>query len=590
MSELFSRIEIAENVDHDVALAPTLASGEAVTELLDSSWGPFELRPSPRAILRLSLGSAAAIATALAIPDAFSLLPSAPSVLGWAIRLGGLWLYAYLLWATGLLCILHTVRIFGSPIRLDSEGLRLGKIGKPILWSSIDAVSIEERKIFSRVFFIPARELKLHLRKPDGKRTEKSIASFQYLPAQFFSLFYWICKKTANVEPNSFAVFVFKDPSAKDLQKIAEQGRLKKVALTALIACSLLVFLGRKSSVNYFFNMGNRESDQLHYDKAIQHYGTAAAIDYSFAPAWDRLARAEFRVGDIDSAREHWEMALKMKPDFVESKLGLSTIYYLEGNLDKAEALIAKANKLAEFDEAGYLNRAQIDSMTGKNRRAIDSLIPFIQQNKGRDQAICLLGRCYIKQGDYARAQDVLKSSKTLLSNPYNRTFALTVMAELNLAQNNADGAAKFLKEVNPTSLKNPELLVDFARLNILQRDYLAAAKYLDRAELVNKTSPWITLARADISAAQGNTLMSDQYLQTCLEFKYQDPCLYAACARAYMQQGNPAEAIKLAKRANAIDPTNLLALSILKNASKPAPDRNETARSSKPGGADASR
>lgn len=532
---------------------------------LRKSWGPYELRPSPRAILRLSLGSAAAIATALSIPDAFSLLPSSPSMMAWALRLGGLWLYAYLLWATGLMCILHTARIFGGGILLTVDGIKLGKIGKVIEWKSVEAIFIEERKVFSRIFAIPAQEMKIHIVKPDGKRAVKSIASFQYMPQQFFSLFYYVCRLGTGAKPSSFRVCVFRDSNSPQLRKIGEQGRIKRVALTAFIACSLLIFLGRKSTVNYFFNLGNKESNLLNLEKAAQYYGMATDIDFTFAPAWDGLARTEMRLGDVESARSHWQKSLQMKPDFVESKLGLSTIYMMEGDIEKADELIAKANKLAPFDESGYINRAEINSLQGDNRGAIALLLPFVKQKRGRDQAVCLLARCYIKDGDYLKASELLSSSKTMEQNPCSRIFYRTVCAELALAEKRVLDAKRILESIGPAANRNPDLLLDLARLKILERDYGVAENYINRASAINKSNPWILIERARIAFARKDIKTANAYIKKCADWKYLDPCLLASVAQYFLETSYWKAAAQNAFASQELDKENKLADAVLK-------------------------
>lgn len=522
------------------------------------AWGPYELRPSPNAILRLALGTSAAIATALAIPDAFSLLPSAPSVLVWAVRLAGLWMYAYLLWAVGFLALLHIVRLIGGGIKLDSEGIILGKFSKKIKWEQIEFIAIEERKAFSRAFCIEARELKMHVRKNDKKLTVKSIASFQFTPAQFFSLFHHICSMSAGVQVNSFGAMVFRDPSSKELKKQAEQGRVKRVLLTIVIASSLLIFLGRKSAVNYYFNLGNRQSALLNEERAKECYRTATKIDWTFPPAWDRLARSEFRTGDIDSARTHWRKALSVKPDYVESKLGLATIYMLEGNIEEADKLITKANRLAEYDEAGYLNRALIESLKGNNSTAIGLLIPFVNQSTGRALASFSLARFYIKQGEYDQARKIL--ANPALSSPMPRSLYSAVNAELALAEKRTDDAARSLANVDASKLKDSDIHVDFANLYIAQGKLVEAESHLSVASAINKTSPWIALAKAQLCAARGDEAGMNKNLQYCFDWKYNDPSLMAACAKFLAERGDAYAAKTLALKALSIDGNQKLA------------------------------
>lgn len=522
-------------------------------------FGPYELRPSPNAIFRLSLGTSAAIATALAIPDAFSLLPSAPSLLVWAVRLAGLWMYAYLLWAVGFLSLLHIVRLLGGGVKLDSEGLSLGKFSKKIKWEQIEFVAIEERKAFSKAFCIEARELKMHVRKTDKKITVKSIGSFQFSPEQFFSLFHHICFMSAGVRVSSFGAMVFRDPMSRELKKQAEQGRVKRILLTIVIASSLLIFLGRKSAVNYYFNLGNKQSTMANEQKAAEYYRIATNIDWTFPPAWDRLARSEFRTGNIELARVHWQKALSVKPDYVESKLGLANIYMLEGNIEEADKLISKANRLAEYDEAGYLNRAIIESMKGNNASAISLLLPFIKQSTGRDLATAYLARFYIKQGEYERARNLL-ANPSLLNNKQLASFTGTVQAELALAEGRNEDAARALSVVDLSKVKDPNVQVDFALLSIQQKQLRQAQEFLDKASAMNKTSPWIALARARLCAARKEAAAANAYLQYCIAWKYNDPALLAACAKFLAETGDAYGAKTLALKALSIDGTNKLA------------------------------
>lgn len=523
------------------------------------------MRPNPGAILRLALGTAAAISTALLIPDIFALIPSVPDVFTLICRSIGLWGYAYILWASGFLSILHLVRNFGGKIVLDSNGIKLGRFDKVIPWESVLAVTIAERKVFSRVFFIPAYQLSLHYLKPDGKRAAKQIASFQYSIDEFFSLFFFMSKLGCGARPTSLDAFVFKDAAIPELQKIAEEGSLKRVVLTVVIAFGLVTFLARKAVVNYSFNMGNKEFRFARYDKAIGYYSTACALEFSFAPAWDRLARCEFREGDLDSAEAHWIEALKWKPDYVESKLGLSMIYMLKGKLAEADKIIATANRLAPLDEAGYINRAQVDALMGKNHEAISRLEDFVRQRTGREQAVCILARCYIKEGWLDKAEKLLSANPELFGNPYTKQYGDMVLAELKFAEGDNAAAEKLLAPLKRIPHKQPELLVDLARSATASGDFVSAKRYLDAASIVNPDGPWIALARAELAAKdKTQKISSDRAMKKALAFPYKDACLLAACATFFQQNGNGLRAKELAEQALEIDSGNQIAKKLL--------------------------
>ena len=518
----------------------------------EKSWVPYQLRPNPIAILGLSLGTAAAISSALLIPDIFALIPSSPDATTLCCKAAGLWGYAYVLWAAGFLCILHLVRIFGGCILLDAEGIKLSKLSKRILWHSIVAVAVTPRKIFSRVFFVQAYQMTIHIVKPDGKRTTRQIASFLFLPEEFFSLFFYISKFSTGAQPQSLDAFVFKDVTSPDLKKLAESGRLKSLILTVVIAFGLVSFLGKNAVKNYSFNMGNKEFRAANYDKAISHFSTTTAIDFTFAPAWDRLARCEFRQGDLAAAESDWRTALQWKPDYVESKLGLSAIYMLQGRLEEADTLIATANRLAPLDEAAYINRAQIDMLTGKTRLAIERLEQFVRQKEGREQAICLLARCYIREAQLHKAQALLRSDAALLSNPYTKPFCTMVLAELHMAEGNTGVAEKLLRSIRLNANHQPDLLIDFARMDILHKNFVSAQRRLDAAAAINPNGPWIALARAELSA-QENGQKVNYWLARAIAFRYADPSLMAECADFLEKHGRHREATELAKKALAL-------------------------------------
>lgn len=527
------------------------------------SWGPYQLRPNPLAILRLSLGTAAAISSALLIPDIFALLPSSPDAITLFCKAVGLWGYAYVLWTSGFLCILHLLRLFGGCILLDAEGIKLGMLSKRIPWQSIVAIAVAQRKIFSRVFFIPAHQMTIHIAKPDGKRTARQLASFLFLPQEFFSLFYYISKFSTGAQPQSINAFVFKDVTNPDLKKIAEDGRLKSLILTVLIAFGLVTLLGKNAVKNYSFNMGNKEFCALNYDKAIAHYSVATALEFTFAPAWDRLARCEFRQGDLDAAEADWQTALRWKPDYVESKLGLSAIYMLRGKLEEADKLIGTANRLAPLDEAAYINRAQIDILTGKTRLAINLLEQFVRQKEGRDRAICLLSQCYIKEGQLDKARATMSSDAAPLSNPFTKPFCTMVLAELKFAEGNTNAADKLLKSIRLHASHQPDLLIDLARMDILHKDFASAHRKLDAAAAINPNEPWIALLRAKLSAQEHGS-KTDYWLAKAMEFRYADPGLMAACADFLGKHGKKREAMELAKKALRLDPYNLIAERII--------------------------
>lgn len=532
----------------------------------EQNWGPYKLSPNSRAMLRLSTGTATAVATGLLIPDLFAMLPSATDPLSFVLRALGLWGYAFVLWMTGFLGLLHIVRICSEPLILDSQGIKLGRLEKKIPWTAIDAVSVQERRIFSRVFFTDTYQMSIHLRDHNNKMQSKQIASFLYLTDEFYSLFRWIALLSNGTEPASLKASVFQNNGYAELKKHAEEGRLKRAALATLIAFSLFSYLGRKAAVNYCCNLGNREYFQANYEKAAECYARASAIDFCFAPAWDHLARAEFHTGDLDSAEEHWRTALQWKPDFVDSKLGLSTVLMRRGKLDEAEALIDRSIGLAPFDEAPRISKAHIETLRGRYKQAISQLEPMLSSVKSKELCLCMLARCYIREGNLDEAGKLLSSYYSLINGPINQAYCSSVIAEFNLSENNIEEARKLLKTVRKEACNNPEILVDMARCETAAGNLAQAESYIKAAAKIWTDYPWLAIARAELckkSGEKGAAEKSRVWISRALSSGHEDPSILAVCAEILDSDKEKQRSLELAKNALSLDPDNLIAKKI---------------------------
>ncbi len=552
-------------------------SSESIAQ--QQRWGPYQLRPNPKAILCLAFGTAVPIATFQVIPDFFSLLPSAPNLSTLLVWELGLWGFCAVYWITGFLCIVHLARIFGSAIVLDHDGIKLGRFDKKIEWKNIEALNVVERKVFSKVFFVPGLQMAIHYKKPNGKSTIKHLASFLFTKEEFFSLFYCISERSTGAKPSSLDAFVFKDVSNENLKKMADEGRLKRVVLTVFITLGLISFLGRKAATYYEYNYGNKEFALGNYDKAIAYYSTATAIDMFFSPAWDRLAKCEYRLGDLDSAEQHWKEALKWKPDLVESKIGLSQICMLRGNLDEAKEHLSKSIRLARYDEAAYINMAKLNSITGNNRLAIRQFEEFIKQKRGREQAIGILGDCYLREGEIEKAERLFHDNPSILQNPYSRPFCTMIMSELELAKGNTEKAAKLLGSVHSVLNSQPDLLINTALVEIAKGDLKKASLHLNTAEKLNPNNPWLALAKARLAfkadaaeAGSSNKICGgdgERWISLAVTNKYNDPCVFSEAALILDQNGKRSESTDLAKRCLEADPANIMAQRIMRKENK---------------------
>jgi Flp pilus assembly protein TadD len=81
-------------------------------------------------------------------------------------------------------------------------------------------------------------------------------------------------------------------------------------------------------------------------DEAIEGYREAVATDPSLAIAWNGLAMALDRQGDVDAAIEAAQKLVELEPDEPLSHTSLSMIYMRKGMIPEAEEEKAIAMQL----------------------------------------------------------------------------------------------------------------------------------------------------------------------------------------------------------------------------------------------------
>lgn len=328
----------------------------------------------------LARGTAITIASLLCVPDAVALIPSAPSVWVLLVRIAGLWLSAFTLWWIGFTGILLSAAWISGGIVLDEQGFKLWRRGRKIKWSDVQAVVIEEQPCFSAAFVVRpvARRMTVYERGKGGALKPHNIPSLSFKPAAFDRLYAHICQRSLATRVSGPALICSPDAAA-ELKAACSRGVGQRRLLSVIILFGLCSFLGRKALLNYNFNCGSKAFRQENYAQAESFYAQATKVEPWFPPAWDQLARSEYRQGKLDAAGEHWKRALACKPDLVEAKVGLSQIFMRKGDIKSARRLLQQAIRLAPRYAPALMNLAQLYIVTSEFNEA-DRLIALVKE------------------------------------------------------------------------------------------------------------------------------------------------------------------------------------------------------------------
>ncbi len=423
----------------------------------------FIVQSDLRAKLRVALATGVAIATVLAIPDAISILPNAASPLSFVIRVAGLWLSVLVQWFICFLGILNLCAFISRGIVVDAEGIQLSRFSKPIPWTKIRAVSSDTRPFFSKLLRSKTPATRIHLFVDQKKGLgARQIDSFLYSPAEFRLLFETICQNSIGLVPDSNSVVIgdigkVSETLCKSYASVGRKQRLMTVYVTIMLA----LFLGRNSTRNFLYNEAGGSFNKQDYVAAKRLCELALKIDSTFPYAWDRLARSEYRLKELAPAEAHWKRALKMKPDLVPAKVGLSSICMQRRQYDTAREYLLTAMRLEEANIPALVNLIELNARTGRMNEALKNT-DLIVQLAPRDSTVRLLAaQTYLRAGRFTQALamvgEVEKSNKSAGS----MLLFKMVAGEIELARGNADKAAEYLLDIPLAAATDPDIKVN---------------------------------------------------------------------------------------------------------------------------------
>lgn len=375
------------------------------------------------AMTRLSLGTAILVSTVLLIPDTIAILPSTHNVPALLIRAAGLWLTVFTQWSLAFLGILQLASIINRGIVVDPGGIRLSRLSPRIDWSNVNGLAGEPRPLISRLIFLkePAVRVQLYVRNKKGKIKTRPIDSLFFSQNEFQSLLRLICKSSFGFAPNAAQVVISNCDTRTQIQSAYQRAGTKSKLITAYIAIMLIAFTGRGAARNYFYNQAGQAVNRTDYEQGKRYCELSLIFDGTYPYALDRLGRCEFRLDEVEKAEGHWRQALKMKPDLVSAKVGLSNVLMKRGKFEEARRVLDNAARLEPRDIPVQLNLGHLNIRTGHSIEGIRNFDRALQLAPGNATVKLLSAEAYLSVGKRDTAQALLKGIKPEEVENHNR-------------------------------------------------------------------------------------------------------------------------------------------------------------------------
>ena len=174
----------------------------------------------------------------------------------------------------------------------------------------------------------------------------------------------------------------------------------------------LAVEEGRKSAINYLKSVGKDQSE--------------AAIII-------KIAKFYLEDGELNTAEETAEQALRLESNNPQVMKLLANIFTQTGDLDKAIDFFVKAIQIDPFATDFYIELAKIYQSRRELNQAADVLQSGLQSNPMNFDLLCAVGLLYYQQGMYNKSQDYLQQAAKIDPKNENVKRLLSTLMNANI-------------------------------------------------------------------------------------------------------------------------------------------------------------
>jgi tetratricopeptide (TPR) repeat protein len=191
------------------------------------------------------------------------------------------------------------------------------------------------------------------------------------------------------------------------------------------------------------------------------------------------LGRAHAAMGELEQARQQFQKAIELRPDFVMARLALAQLQVTRTEFDAA---LKTAEAILAID-SGNVNARLIESAAlmglkkfGESRKLLDAMI---KTAPGSPDVLFQLGVVNLAEGKYKEAEDAFRRAYQL--NPANSRGLMGVV-ETNMAQNKPDAAIALLQAESDKAPSRLDLVVALGNTAVRAGKYDLAIQTFNKA------------------------------------------------------------------------------------------------------------
>ncbi len=256
---------------------------------------------------------------------------------------------------------------------------------------------------------------------------------------------------------------------------------------------------GLKAS--FLLDKGENDLDQTEIDEAFTELQAVVTHNPDNPVAQFALGRAHRRRGEMEQARQSFEKAIQLRPDYVLPRLALAQLEVERAQYDAA----LKTAQTVLAKDRNNVNAKLIESAAMMGEKKFEESRALLDQmskaNPSSPDVFFQTGVMDLTQNKYKEAQEAFQKSYEL--DP-NRPRALLGMVATDMAQHKADDALQLLQTELDKDPKRTDLRVALGNTAVLAGRYdQALTEYNKVFNSLNKNN---RMGRADVLWRIGET------------------------------------------------------------------------------------
>ncbi len=300
------------------------------------------------------------------------------------------------------------------------------------------------------------------------------------------------------------------------------------------------------------FNQGQDAHEKGDLKTAIESYQKALKIIPEFPEAEYQLGIAYLALNKPDEAEKSLRRAIELREDWSLPMASLGSVLVQKNQFAEAEKVLTKAVELDEMNSPAYVALTDLRLKTKSSPEVLNLLLTKLQflTSKAKPTAAIWSARAAVERslGDNRAAK--ISVERSLAIEPNNRS-ALVERIELALAENDSSGALENVVKLNKIAPDNPNFKYLLARVYAEEGKTEESLKILD--SLANPSAE-MTALRDKINA---NSTVKAADLEKLLEKEPKNALVLGRLCSVFRTE-NPLKALNYCKRASEAEPNNL--------------------------------